>query len=281
MDQKRATIPAIMGWKKNKRKITALTAYDYSAARLIDECGIDIILVGDSVGMVTLGYENTLPVTMDEMIHHTRAVSRGVHNALLVSDMPFMSYQTSNEKAAANAGRLIKEGGAEAVKVEGGSNMIDRVQAIVRAGISVMGHIGLTPQSLHQFGGYRIQGKSQTDGRQIIRDALDLQKAGVFCIVIEGVIADLAAEITGKLDIPTIGIGAGSHCDGQILVINDMLGLNPDFSPKFVKKYAEVGSIMRSAVNKYIEEIQSGVFPSEEHSYHLKREPLRQVADKK
>ncbi len=281
MDQKRATIPAIMGWKRNKRKITALTAYDYSAARLIDECGIDIILVGDSVGMVALGYENTLPVTMDEMIYHTRAVRRGVHNALLVSDMPFMSYQTSNEEAVANAGRLIKEGGAEAVKAEGGSNMIDRIQAIVRAGISVMGHIGLTPQSLHQFGGYRIQGKSQTDGRQIIKDALDLQKAGVFCIVIEGVIADLAAQITDQLDIPTIGIGAGSHCDGQILVINDMLGLNQDFSPKFVKKYADIGSIMRSAVNQYIEEIQSGVFPSEEHSYHLKREPLRKVADNK
>ncbi len=270
-----------MGWKRNKRKITALTAYDYSAARLIDECGIDIILVGDSVGMVALGYENTLPVTMAEMIHHTRAVRRGVHNALLVSDMPFMSYQTSNEEAVANAGRLIKEGGAEAVKVEGGSNMIDRIQAIVRAGISVMGHIGLTPQSLHQFGGYRIQGKSQADGRQIIQDALDLQKAGVFCIVIEGVIADLAAQITDQLDIPTIGIGAGSHCDGQILVINDMLGLNQDFSPKFVKKYADVGSIMRSAVNQYMEEIQSGVFPSEEHSYHLKREPLRKVADNK
>lgn len=281
MDQKRVTIPAIMGWKRNKRKITALTAYDYSAARLIDECGIDIILVGDSVGMVALGYENTLPVTMDEMIYHTRAVRRGVHNALLVSDMPFMSYQISNEEAVANAGRLIKEGGAEAVKVEGGSNMIDRIQAIVRAGISVMGHIGLTPQSLHQFGGYRIQGKSQTDGRQIIQDALDLQKTGVFCIVIEGVIADLAAQITDQLDIPTIGIGAGSHCDGQILVINDMLGLNQDFSPKFVKKYADVGSIMRSAVNQYMEEIQSGVFPSEEHSYHLKREPLRKVADNK
>ncbi|MCH8209579.1 MAG: 3-methyl-2-oxobutanoate hydroxymethyltransferase, partial [Nitrospinae bacterium] len=159
--------------------------------------------------------------------------------------------------------------------------MIDRIQAIVRAGISVMGHIGLTPQSLHQFGGYRIQGKSQTDGRQIIQDALDLQKTGVFCIVIEGVIADLAAQITDQLDIPTIGIGAGSHCDGQILVINDMLGLNQDFSPKFVKKYADVGSIMRSAVNQYMEEIQSGVFPSEEHSYHLKREPLRKVADNK
>lgn len=279
MEPKRVTIPAIMGWKKNHRKISALTAYDYNMARLIDESGIDIVLVGDSVGMVSLGYENTLPVTMDEMIYHTRAVRRGVHNALLVGDMPFMSYQVSNEEAVTNAGRFIKEGGAEAIKLEGGTKMIDRVCAIVQAGISVMGHIGLMPQSVHQIGGYRVQGKNDADGRQIIKDALDLQKAGVFSVVIEGVIADLAAEITSKLDIPTIGIGAGPHCDGQILVTHDMLGLNQDFCPKFVKKFAEVASITKSAVSAYIDEIRGGTFPSDEHSYHLKGEPLRKVAD--
>lgn len=256
-----------------------MTAYDYSMARLIDEAGIDIVLVGDSLGMVALGHENTLAVTMDEMIHHTRAVKRGVRNALLVGDMPFMSYHTSNEEAVANAGRFIKEGAAEAVKIEGGVRVIERVRAIVQSGISVMGHVGLTPQSLHQFGGYRIQGKSHQDCRQIKRDALALQKAGVFCIVIEGVIAELAAEITQELDIPTIGIGAGPHCDGQILVSNDMLGLNQDFIPKFVKKYADVGSTMNIAISTFIEEIQSGIFPAEEHSYHDKREPLRKVVE--
>lgn len=256
-----------------------MTAYDYSMARLIDEAGIDIILVGDSLGMVALGHENTLAVTMDEMIHHTRAVKRGVRHALLVGDMPFMSYHKSNEEAVANAGRFIKEGAAEAVKIEGGVRSVERVRAIVQAGISVMGHIGLTPQSLHQFGGYRIQGKSHQDRRQIKKDALELQKAGVFSIVIEGVITELAAEITQALDIPTIGIGAGPHCDGQILVSADMLGLNPDFVPKFVKKYADAGSIMNTAITAFIGEIQSGIFPAEEHSYHDKREPLRKVAE--
>lgn len=276
--QKRVTIPQIIEWKRNKRKISAITAYDYSTARLVDEAGVDIILVGDSLAMVALGHENTLSVTMDEMIHHTRAVKRGTKDALLIGDMPFMSYQLSDEDAALNAGRFIKEGAAEAVKIEGGIRVIDRVKAIVQSGISVMGHVGLTPQSVHQFGGYRIQGKSHHDGRQIIKDAIALQEAGVFSLVIEGVYTDLAAEITQELDIPTIGIGAGPHCDGQILVSNDMLGLNQDFSPKFVKKYAGMGSTVTKAVKTYIEEIQSGVFPDEEHSYSDTKEPLRKIA---
>jgi 3-methyl-2-oxobutanoate hydroxymethyltransferase len=277
--QKRVTIPQIIEWKRNKRKISAITAYDYATARLVDEAGVDIILVGDSVAMVALGHENTLSVTMDEMIHHTRAVKRGTKDALLIGDMPFMSYQLSDEDAVFNAGRFIKEGAAEAVKIEGGVRMIDRVKAIIQSGISVMGHVGLTPQSVHQFGGYRIQGKSHNDGRQIKKDAMELQKAGVFSIVIEGVYTDLADEITQELDIPTIGIGAGPHCDGQILVSNDMFGLNKDFLPKFVKKYADVGSTITSAVQTYIEEVQSGDFPSEEHSYSDKKKPLRKVVE--
>ena len=279
MKQKRVTIPQIIEWKRNKRKISAITAYDYATARLVDEAGIDIILVGDSVAMVAMGHENTLSVTMDEMIHHTRAVKRGTKDALLVGDMPFMSYQLSDEDAVTNAGRFIKEGAAEAVKIEGGVRMIDRVKAIIQSGISVMGHVGLTPQSVHQFGGYRIQGKSHHDGRQIKKDAMELQKAGVFSIVIEGVYTDLAEEITQELDIPTIGIGAGPHCDGQILVSNDMLGLNKDFLPKFVKKYADLDSTITTAVKTYIEEVQSGDFPAEEHSYSEDKKPLRKVVE--
>ena len=277
MDRKRVTIPQLTEWKKNQRKITALTAYDYTFARLLDESGIDVILVGDSAGMVAMGYENTLPVTMDEMIHHTRGVRRGVQHALLVGDMPFMSYHTSAEDTIRNAGRFIQEGGAEAVKMEGGSRVFDKISAVVQAGISVMGHVGLTPQSVHQFGGYRVQGKNYLDARQIKKDALDLQKAGVFSLVLEGIPMELAAEITAELEIPTIGIGAGPHCDGQILVTQDMLGMNLDFAPKFVKKYAELGTAVRSAVQDYADEVQSGAFPDEAHSYHLKKKKLRSV----
>jgi len=277
MDQKRVTIPQLTEWKKNQRKIIALTAYDYTFARLLDESGIDVILVGDSAGMVAMGYENTLPVTMDEMIHHTRGVRRGVQHALLVGDMPFMSYHTSAEDTIRNAGRFIQEGGAEAVKMEGGSRVFDKISAVIQAGISVMGHVGLTPQSVHQFGGYRVQGKNYLDARQIKKDALDLQKAGVFSLVLEGIPMELAAEITAELEIPTIGIGAGPHCDGQILVTQDMLGMNLDFSPKFVKKYAELGTAVRSAVQDYVDEVQSGAFPDEAHSYHLKKKKLRSV----
>lgn len=279
MDRKRVTIPQLTEWKKNQRKITALTAYDYTFARLLDESGIDVILVGDSAGMVAMGYENTLPVTMDEMIHHTRGVRRGVQQALLVGDMPFMSYHTSSEDTIRNAGRFIQEGGAEAVKMEGGSRVLDKISAVIQAGISVMGHVGLTPQSVHQFGGYRVQGKNYLDARQIKKDGLDLQKAGVFSLVLEGIPMDLAAEITADLEIPTIGIGAGPHCDGQILVTQDMLGMNLDFAPKFVKKYGELGTAIRSAVQDYVDEVQSGGFPDEAHSYHLKKEKLRSVGN--
>ena len=279
MDRKRVTIPQLMEWKKNQRKISALTAYDYTFARLLDESGIDVILVGDSAGMVSMGYENTLPVTMDEMIFHTRGVRRGVQTALLVGDMPFMSYHVSEAEAIRNAGRFIQEGGAEAVKMEGGSRVLDKVCAVIQAGISVMGHVGLTPQSVHQFGGYRVQGKNYLDARQIKKDALDLQKAGVFALVLEGMPMELAAEITAELEIPTIGIGAGSHCDGQILVTQDMLGMNLNFAPKFVKKYSEVGTAIRSAVQAYVDEVRSGAFPDKAHSYHLKKEKLRSVAN--
>ncbi len=279
MDRKRVTIPQLTEWKKNRRKITALTAYDYTFARLLDDSGIDVILVGDSAGMVAMGYENTLPVTMDEMIHHTRGVRRGVQQALLVGDMPFMSYHTSAEDTIRNAGRFIQEGGAEAVKMEGGSRVLDKISAVVQAGISVMGHVGLTPQSVHQFGGYRVQGKNYLDARQIKKDALVLQKAGVFSLVLEGIPMELAAEITAELEIPTIGIGAGPHCDGQILVTQDMLGMNLDFAPKFVKKYGELGTTVRLAVQDYVDEVQSGAFPDEAHSYHLKKEKLRSVSN--
>ncbi|MCF8721022.1 3-methyl-2-oxobutanoate hydroxymethyltransferase [Nitrospina gracilis] len=279
MNTQRMTLPVLMERKKTGRKITAVTAYDYSMARLLDGVDIDLVLVGDSVGMVSLGYDTTLPVTMDEMIHHTRAVRRGVGRALVVGDMPFMSYHVSDEETIRNAGRFIQEGGAEAVKLEGGVKFADRVRAVVDAGISVMGHIGLTPQSIHQFGGYRVQGKNYYDSRQIKKDALALQKAGVFAIVLEAIPAELAAEITSEIDIPTIGIGAGRDCDGQILVLNDLLGLNQDFTPKFVKRFAELGEAVQSALRSYVDEVQTGTFPTAEHTYNLKRKPLREAGN--
>jgi 3-methyl-2-oxobutanoate hydroxymethyltransferase len=281
MLQKRITIPTLLGKKQAKAKITALTAYDYGFARILDSTEIDIVLVGDSLGMVSLGYENTLPVTMDDMVHHARAVKRALHHPLLVADMPFMSYQISAETAVANAGRLVQDGGAEAVKLEGGGCVVDRVRAIVDAGISVMGHVGLTPQSVHQFGGYKVQGREYVRARQIKKDALELEKAGAFAIVLEGMPEKLAAEITRDLRIPTIGIGAGPHCDGQILVLNDLLGLNTEFVPKFVKTYAELGATARRAVEQYIDEVKTGQFPGKEHTYAEKRPHLRSVTDKK
>lgn len=274
MNKKRMTIPSIMGRKKSEKKITAVTAYDYNFARILDATDVDIVLVGDSVGMVSLGYDSTLPVTMEDMIHHTKAVRKGINNPLLVGDMPFMSYQTSNETAITNAGRFIQEGGAEAVKVEGGSRTAERVRAITGAGISVMGHVGLTPQSVHQFGGYKVQGKTYLTARQIKKDAKELERAGAFAIVLEGIPSELAGEITDDLQIPTIGIGAGPHCDGQILVLNDLLGLNTDFVPKFVKQYAQMAELAKSALSDYINEVQTGAFPDPNHSYNTK-----QVAD--
>jgi len=279
MENTPVTVPDISGRKNSGKKITALTAYDYSFSKLLDATDIDIILVGDSLGMVSLGHENTLAVTLENMIDHTRAVKRGARRALVVGDMPFMSYQVSVEQAVTNAGRLIQEGGASAVKLVGGARMADRVQAIVQAGIPVMGHIGLTPQSVHQFGGYKVQGKNYLDSRQIRQDARDLQNAGIFAVVMECIPGELAEEITAELKIPTIGIGAGIKCDGQILVLHDLLGLNQNFVPKFVKQYAQLADSLKSAVSEYIQEVRTETFPEQEHTYHSKQGVLKQVND--
>lgn len=271
------TVPAIAKRKNSGKKITALTAYDYSFAKLLDSTPIDILLVGDSLGMVSQGHINTLSVTLEDIVYHTRCVNQGVQRALVVADMPFMSYQVSVEQAVTNAGILIQQGGAAAVKLEGGERIINQVNAILKAGIPVMGHIGLTPQSVHQFGGYKVQGKNFLDSKQIKQDAKDLQKAGVFSLVLEGIPEELAKEITNDLKIPTIGIGAGSNCDGQILVTHDLLGLNPDFAPKFVKRYAHLSDVIQNAVIDFISEVQSEKFPGSEHAYNLKKGPLKQV----
>ena len=279
MDTTPVTVPEILRRKSSKKKITALTAYDFSFAKLLDATDLDIILVGDSLGMVSQGQENTLAVTMDNMIYHTRAVKKGVKRALVVSDMPFMSYQVSVEQALTNAGRLIQDGGASAVKLEGGTLMADRVRVIDRAGIPVMGHIGLTPQYVHQLGGYKVQGKNYLDYQKIKQDARDLQSAGVFALVLEGIPSQLAEEITAELKTPTIGIGAGAKCDGQILVLNDMLGLNQGFVPKFVKQYAQMADSLKNAVAEFIQEVKTESFPSQEHIYQSKQGKLKQVND--
>jgi 3-methyl-2-oxobutanoate hydroxymethyltransferase len=279
MKNQLVTVPAITARKNSENKITALTAYDFSFAKLLDTTAIDILLVGDSLGMVSQGHENTLSVTLEDVLYHTQSVKRGAHRSLVVADMPFMSYQISVEQAVTNAGRLIQEGHAAAVKLEGGTHMADRVNAIVQAGIPVMGHVGLTPQSVHQFGGYKVQGKTFLDSKQIKQDAKDLQKAGAFSLVLEGMPEELAGEITQVLEIPTIGIGAGSKCDGQILVTHDLLGLNPDFTPKFVKHYAQLADVIQNAVNEFIDEVHSEAFPGPEHSYNLKKGSLKQVND--
>ena len=278
MNKRPVTVPDILERKLSRKKITALTAYDYSFSKLLDATDLDIILVGDSLGMVSLGHENTLSVTLQNMIDHTRAVKQGAQRALVVGDMPFMSYQVSVEQAVSNAGRLIQEGGASAVKLEG--RMADRVEAIVKAGIPVMGHIGLTPQSVHQFGGYKVQGKNYLDSRQIRQDAHDLQNAGIFSLVLEGIPGELAEEITAELKIPTIGIGAGTKCDGQILVLHDLLRINQDFVPKFVKQYAQLADSLKEAVGEYIQEVQDEVFPGQEHTYHSQKGNLKQVNDR-
>jgi 3-methyl-2-oxobutanoate hydroxymethyltransferase len=252
--------------KSKKEKIAMLTAYDYATATVLDESGIDIILVGDSLAMVVLGYATTLPVTMDEMIHHTKAVSRATHRAMVIGDMPFLSYQVSADEALTNAGRFLQEAGAQGVKIEGGREMAEITRRMTSAGIPVMGHLGLTPQSVHQFGGYRPQGKDRESAKRILEDALILEQAGAFSVVLECVPAVLAKNITRKLTIPTIGIGAGIHCDGQVLVINDMVGMFEKFTPKFVKQYANLNREMKKAVRQYTDEVKSGVFPSEEYS---------------
>lgn len=255
--------------KQQGRKISMLTAYDYSTAKLMDEAGINAILVGDSLGNVVLGYEDTLSVTMEDMIHHGAAVARGAKNAMVVVDMPFMSYQASVYDAVVNAGRLMKEGRASAVKLEGGKEICPQVKAITEAGIPVMGHLGLTPQSINALGGHRVQGKTQQAAQKLLDDARALQEAGAFAVVLECVPEKLAEKVTKELEIPTIGIGAGSGCDGQVLVYQDMLGMFSDFTPKFVKKFANVGQVMKEAFKSYIDEMQQGSFPSQEHCYSI------------
>lgn len=264
----KVTVPDIIRKKSQDQKITCLTAYDYSFARILDQAGIDILLVGDSLGCVFQGQANTLPVTMDEMIYHTRAVARGRKRALVVGDMPFLSYQVSQEQAIKNAGRLLQEGGAEAVKLEGGLAIQATIAAIVKIGIPVMGHVGLTPQSVHRFGGYKIQGKNMEQREAVMSDALAVEEAGAFAVVLEGIPLELSREISKQLAIPTIGIGAGPHCDGQVLVIHDMLGLFDDFTPKFVKRYADIKAVVTGAVKGFISEVCEGKFPDEEHSFH-------------
>lgn len=265
--KKKVTTHSILKMKRSGEKIAAITSYDFLSTKLIDETGIDLILVGDSLGMVIMGYENTIPVTMEEMIHHLKAVTRARPSAMVAGDMPFMSYQASIEDAVRNAGRLVKEGGAESVKLEGGRRYVPVVEAIVHASIPVIGHLGLTPQSLHQMGGYRIQGRDDESAAGMVEDAAALEKAGCFCVVLEGIPSDLARRITEKVSIPTIGIGAGIDCDGQVLVLSDMLGIHDRPLPRFVKVYDALGDRIRNAVGEYVEEVKTGKFPSVEHTY--------------
>jgi 3-methyl-2-oxobutanoate hydroxymethyltransferase len=261
------TVDTFRRQKEQGDKITMLTCYDYSTAKLMDGAGVNSLLVGDSLGMVMLGYQDTLSVTMEDIIHHTKAVARGAENALVVGDMPFMSYQVSAEQAVENAGRLIKEGGAQAVKLEGGAAVEAQIRAIVRASIPVVAHIGLTPQSINAFGGFKVQGKSNEAARALLEDARIVQDAGAFAVVLEAIPASVAKLITETLHIPTIGIGAGRDCDGQVLVYQDMLNLFGNLKPKFVKVFGDAGSVMSSAFSAYIEETKSGAFPAEEHSF--------------
>ncbi|MBP3459691.1 MAG: 3-methyl-2-oxobutanoate hydroxymethyltransferase [Lachnospiraceae bacterium] len=263
--------------KEKGEKLAMLTAYDYSTAKLEDEAGINGILVGDSLGNVVLGYEDTISVTMEDMIHHGAAVARGAKNALVVIDMPFMSYQTSVYDAVVNAGRLMKEGRANAVKLEGGAEVCPQIKAITDAGIPVMAHLGLTPQSVNAFGGYKVQGKSEVAAKKLIEDAQAIEKAGAFAVVLECVPAKLAEMVSAKLDIPTIGIGAGAGCDGQILVYQDMLGMFSDYTPKFVKRFAEAGQIMKGAFADYIKEVQEGSYPAQEHTFKIDDEVLEKL----
>jgi 3-methyl-2-oxobutanoate hydroxymethyltransferase len=270
----KVTVPELLQRKSlaadstNKRKITCLTAYDYPTARLMDEAGVDVVLVGDSVAMVVLGYESTLPLTMEESLHHTKAVRRGVQRALVVADMPFGTYQGDVNEALKNAVRFVKEAGAEAVKVEGGERRLEVIARLTEAEIPVMGHVGLTPQSVHAMGGYRVQGKTVGGAEQLLRDARAVEAAGAFAIVLEGIPRELAAEITKSVRIPTIGIGAGPDCDGQILVLHDLLGLTFQEPPKFARRYANVGEVISQAVREYCADVQGGSFPSDAESYH-------------
>lgn len=265
----KTTVNTFKKAKENREKLTMLTAYDYSTAKLIDEAGVEAILVGDSLGMVCLGYEDTLSVTMEDMIHHCAAVTRGAKNAMVIADMPFMSYQTSVYDAVVNAGRLIKEGRAQAVKLEGGLEVCEQIRAIVKASIPVCAHIGLTPQSINAFGGFMVQGKGEEAAKRLLEEAQAVEEAGAFAVVLECVPEKLATLISEKISIPTIGIGAGAGCDGQVLVYQDMLGLYSDFVPKFVKQFKNLGQEMKDGFATYVKEVKEGTFPAQEHTYKM------------
>lgn len=276
------TIPSLQKKKQANQKIVAITAYDFPTARIVDEAGVDLILVGDSLGMVVLGYENTIPVTMDEMIHHTKPVVRASKTALVVGDMPYFSFHLSLEESVCNASRFLKEAGAKAVKIEGVSKKRLRlIETLVEAEIPVMGHLGLTPQSIHRLGSYKVRGKEIEEAKEMIQDALNLEKAGVFSMVLECIPDEVARLITEKLNIPTIGIGAGPYCDGQILVFHDLVGLSDGHLPKFVKKYVDLHQIISGAVGEYISDVREGRFPDESHSYHIKPEITQLLVQEK
>jgi 3-methyl-2-oxobutanoate hydroxymethyltransferase len=263
----RVTVRSVQGFKDRGERIPMLTCYEALSARILDEAGIPLLLVGDSLGMVVLGYDSTVPVTMDEMLHHTRAVSRGAETAMVIGDMPFMSFQGDADDALHNAGRFLKEAGAHAVKLEGGGRVVDVVERMTSNGIPVMAHLGLTPQSVNQLGGFRVQGRTEEQAHRIAEDAKNLEAAGAFSLVLEGVPSDLAQQVTASLTIPTIGIGAGPHCDGQVLVYHDFLGITPGKKPKFAKAYAELGDLISEAARNYADEVRTGAHPDEEHSY--------------
>ncbi len=275
----RLSVHKLAEWKAEGRRFAMVTAYDYWSARLAEQAGIPILLVGDSVGTVVLGYDSTVPVTMDEIVHHTKPAVRATEKAIIVADMPFMSYQAEPAEAMRNAGRLLKEGGATAVKVEGGAHMVETVRAMVRAGIPVMGHLGLTPQSVNQFGGHKVQGKTPAAAAKLISDARALEEAGAFAVVLETIPAPLASCVSERLRIPTIGIGAGPGCDAQVQVFHDMLGIYDDWRKlKHAKRYRTLGSDMRDALREYREEVEAGEFPTSEHSVGMDREPAREYA---
>jgi len=274
----RISITGLTAKKKRGERIVMMTCYDYSSARLLEAAGVDILFIGDTLGMVVLGYDSTIPVTMDEMLHHTRAVVRGSSSAPVLADMPFMSYQTSPQDALANAGRLLKEGGAQSVKLEGGVRVAERVRFIVDAGIPVMGHIGLTPQSIHQLGGYKVQGKTPAAAVRLVNDALAIEQAGAYAVVLECVPLELAKTITDRLAIPTIGIGAGPHCDGQVQVFHDLLGLFDGFVPRHAKRYADLGTRITEAVRAYASEVREGSFPTEKESFLLNKAVFSEAA---
>ncbi|MFX1315194.1 MAG: 3-methyl-2-oxobutanoate hydroxymethyltransferase [Promethearchaeota archaeon] len=277
MALQKVTIRDIIEKKKKGEKIVTITSYDYSFAKIVDESDIDLILVGDTLSMVVLGYKNTLSVTMDEMIHHTKAVSRAVSNALVVGDMPFLSYKVDIKEAVKNAGRFIQEGGAEAVKVEGGTEICPTIKAMINADIQVMGHIGLTPQAIYEFGGYLVQGKTVNTAKKLILDAKNLEEAGVFSIVLESIPWQIAKIITNAVDIPTIGIGAGLFCDGQILVIYDMLGIFTDIKPKFLKYFGDIGNSIRKALGDYKYDVENNIYPGKENSYEFPEKDLQKI----